>query len=107
VAAHVRTTLVNRGVCLEVVKQLLDHASLEMASHYARLLDTTIRAEWDAARDNDDNLRHLLPADVEWANRSRTALPNGRSTRVANGRALSRSAAGRRPHGQLRDARRG
>ncbi|MBM0229502.1 MULTISPECIES: tyrosine-type recombinase/integrase [Micromonospora] len=71
------TTLVNRGVRLEVVKQLLDHASLEMASHYARLLDTTIRAEWDAARDNDDDLQHLLPADVEWANRSRTALPNG------------------------------
>jgi integrase len=71
------TTLVNRGVRLEVVKQLLDHASLEMASHYARLLDTTIRAEWDAARDNDDDLKHLLPADVDWANRSRTALPNG------------------------------
>lgn len=71
------TTLVNRGVRLEVVKQLLDHASLEMASHYARLLDTTIRTEWEAARDNDDDLQHLLPADVEWANRSRTALPNG------------------------------
>ncbi|MBM0230484.1 tyrosine-type recombinase/integrase [Micromonospora sp. STR1_7] len=71
------TTLVNRGVRLEVVKQLLDHASLEMASHYARLLDTTIRAEWDAARDSDDDLQHLLPADVEWASRSRTALPNG------------------------------
>lgn len=71
------TTLVNRGVRLEVVKQLLDHASLEMASHYARLLDATIRAEWDAARDHDDDLQHLLPADVEWANRSRTALPNG------------------------------
>jgi integrase len=42
------TTVVNRGVRLEVVKQLLDHASLEMASHYARLLDTIIRAEWDA-----------------------------------------------------------
>src|SRR6266545_2147797 len=43
------TGLINRGVRLEVVKQLLDHASLEMSSHYARLLDTTIRAEWEAA----------------------------------------------------------
>ncbi len=71
------TTVVNRGVRLEVVKQLLDHASLEVASRYARLLDTTIRAEWDAVRDDDEDLQHLLPADVEWANRSRAALPNG------------------------------
>ena len=71
------TTLVNAGVRLEVVKQLLDHSSLEMASHYARLLDTTMRAEWDAAQGRDEDLDHLLPPDVAWANRSRTALPNG------------------------------
>ena len=61
------TSLVNRGVRLEVVKQLLDHATLEMSAHYARLLDTTVRAEWDAGRGNDDEYSHLLPADVEWA----------------------------------------
>ena len=71
------TSLVNRGVRLEVVKQLLDHSTLEMSAHYARLLDTTVRAEWDAGRGNDDEYGHLLPADVEWANRARTALPNG------------------------------
>ncbi len=81
------TGLINRGVRLEVVKQLLDHASLEMSSHYARLLDTTIRAEWEAAHaagaagqrpdDSDDELAHVVPNDVEWANRARTALPNG------------------------------
>ncbi|MFU8876035.1 hypothetical protein [Micromonospora sp. SL4-19] len=36
-----------------------------------------LQRQWDAARDTDDDLQHLLPADVEWANRSRTALPNG------------------------------
>jgi hypothetical protein len=71
------TGLINRGVRLEVVKQLLDHSSLEMSSHYARLLDTTIRAEWEAGRGTDDDYGHLLPTDVEWANRARTALPNG------------------------------
>lgn len=40
------TSLINKGVRIEVIKQLLDHASLDMASHHARLLDTTIRAEW-------------------------------------------------------------
>jgi hypothetical protein len=64
-------------VRLEVVKQILDHATLEMSAHYARLLDTTTRAEWEAGRGDDDEYGHLLPADVEWANRARTALPNG------------------------------
>jgi integrase len=71
------TGLINRGVRLEVVKQLLDHSSLEMSSHYARLLDTTIRTEWEAGRGPDDDYGHLLPTEVEWANRARTALPNG------------------------------
>ncbi len=76
------TGLINRGVRLEVVKQLLDHASLEMSSHYARLLDTTIRAEWEARRgrdadqDDQNEFAHLVPSDVEWANQARTALPN-------------------------------
>jgi integrase len=74
------TDLINKGVRLEVVKQLLDHASLEMAGHYARLLDTTVRAEWEAVRGKEE-----LPgsadrpglADAAWNNRARTALPNG------------------------------
>lgn len=71
------TSLINAGVRLEVVQQLLDHATLEMSSHYARLLDTTVRAEWQNARGQDADLDQLLPADVEWANRARAALPNG------------------------------
>jgi hypothetical protein len=67
-------------VRIEVIKQLLDHASLDVASHYARLLDTTIRAEWEAGQGPDQ-----LPTDVDrggladaaWHNRARTALPNG------------------------------
>ncbi|MFC4943505.1 tyrosine-type recombinase/integrase [Pseudonocardia sp. GCM10023141] len=75
------TTLINKGVRIEVIKQLLDHASLDMASHYARLLDTTIRAEWEAGHGADQ-----MPAgagagdglaDAAWHNRPRTALPNG------------------------------
>ena len=75
------TSVINKGVRTEVIKQLLDHASLDMASHYARLLDTTIRAEWEAGQGPDQ-----LPTDVDrggladaaWHNRARTALPNGR-----------------------------
>jgi hypothetical protein len=67
-------------VRIEVVKQLLDHASLDMAAHYARLLDTTVRAEWEAARGGDQLPGSSEPAglaDAAWNNRARTALPNG------------------------------
>lgn len=77
VAARLRHRADQRRVRLEVVKQLLDHSSLEMSSHYARLLDTTIRGEWEAGRGLDDDYGHLLPTEVEWANRPRIALPNG------------------------------
>jgi hypothetical protein len=73
------TRLVNLGVRLEVVKALLDHATLDMASHYARLLDTTVRREWERAQQETgatvDPPGRL--ADASWANRVRTALPNG------------------------------
>lgn len=72
------TQLVNRGVRLEVIRQLLDHSTMEMSAHYARLMDTTVRAEWEAGRGAEvDEYAHLIPRDVEWANRARTALPNG------------------------------
>jgi len=44
------TRLVNRDVPLEVVRVLLDHESLEMSSHYARLHDKTVRRHWEQAR---------------------------------------------------------
>ena len=75
------TDLINKGVRIEVVKQLLDHASLEMASHYARLFDTTVRTEWEAARAGQDDLPASASspglADAAWNNRARTVLPNG------------------------------
>ena len=74
------TDLVNKGVRIEVIKQLLDHASLEMTSHYARLLDTTVRTEWEAARKGQEDLpasARPAMADAAWNNRARTVLPNG------------------------------
>ena len=74
------TDLINRGVRIEVVKQLLDHASLDMAAHYARLLDTTIRTEWEAGRGGERlpaGIEHGALADAAWNNRARTAMPNG------------------------------
>lgn len=73
------TRLINLGVRLEVVKTLLDHATLDMASHYARLLDTTVRSEWERAQhDAGASLDQPGPlADMSWANGVRTALPNG------------------------------
>ena len=69
-----------RLVRIEVVKQLLDHASLDMAAHYARLLDTTIRTEWEAGRGGERlpaGIEHGALADAAWNNRARTAMPNG------------------------------
>lgn len=71
------TSLINKGVRIEVIKQLLDHASLDMASHYARLLDTTIRAEWEAGHGADQLPAGAGLAEAAWNNRARTALPNG------------------------------
>ena len=81
------TGLINRGVRLEVVKQLLDHASLEMSSHYARLLDTTIRSEWEAGRGPDDDYGHLLPPKLSGptgrAPRCRTAIADCPASKAA------------------------
>ena len=81
------TRLINNDVPQEVVRKILDHTSLEMTAHYARLHDTTVRRHWERARkvdirgntvtiDQDNPL-----ADAQWAKqhlaRATMALPNG------------------------------
>jgi integrase len=81
------TRLINNDVPQEVVRKILDHTSLEMTAHYARLHDVTVRRHWERARkvdihgttvtiDDDSPL-----ADAQWAKqhlaRATMALPNG------------------------------
>jgi Phage integrase family len=47
------TRLINRDVPQEVVRRILDHDSAQMTGHYARLHDTTVRRQWEAARKVD------------------------------------------------------
>ncbi|WGV57746.1 tyrosine-type recombinase/integrase [Brevibacillus brevis] len=44
--------LVNNGMNITVVQQLMAHASPEMTCVYARILDDTKRKEWEKARDS-------------------------------------------------------
>ena len=43
--------LVNAGVSLQALMALLGHVSAEMSLRYARLFDTTVRAEYERALD--------------------------------------------------------
>jgi hypothetical protein len=45
------TALVNAGVSLQVLMALLGHSSAAMSLRYARLFDTTVRAEYERALD--------------------------------------------------------
>ncbi|MBV8349787.1 MAG: tyrosine-type recombinase/integrase [Mycolicibacterium sp.] len=79
--------LINRDVPQEVVRRILDHDSAQMTGHYARLHDTTVRRQWEAARKVDIHgaTVSLDPAgplaDAAWAKqrlgRATQALPNG------------------------------
>lgn len=82
------TSLVNSGVPLEHVRHLLDHVTMDMTQHYARLHDDTVRRAWESARRLGESVSDAaeleyveaddpLLADAQWANRARTALPNG------------------------------
>jgi site-specific recombinase XerD len=42
---HVATSMVNDDVPLMVIQKVLDHGSMEMTAHYARLHDETLRRE--------------------------------------------------------------
>ena len=43
------TRLINRGMALESVRKLLGHTSLDMSQHYARLYDSTVKAQFASA----------------------------------------------------------
>lgn len=81
------TRLINRDVPQEVVRQILDHDSPQMTSHYARLHDSTVRRHWEAARKIDIAGTPVIVdpdgplAEAAWAKqrlgRATQALPNG------------------------------
>lgn len=85
---HVATSMVNDGVPLTVIQKVLDHGSMEMTAHYARLHDETLRREvrrWHE-RVNIRGERIALPTDgplqeAAWMKeriaRAKQALPNG------------------------------
>src|SRR4029079_16564089 len=81
------TRWINHEVPQEVVRRLLDHTSHTMTAVYARLADTTIRAQWERApkihiRGHAVDVTVDGPlADREWMKqnlaRAKMALPNG------------------------------
>jgi integrase/ferredoxin len=81
------TRLINRDVPQEVVRRILDHDSAQMTGHYARLHDTTVRRQWEAARKVDIHGTTVSfdpagpIAEAAWAKqrlgRATQALPNG------------------------------
>lgn len=84
------TRLINLGVSQEVIRKLLDHSSLEMTAHYAKVHDSTVREQWERARKVDaDGQSVALASDsplseAAWSktaiDRARHALPNGYCT---------------------------
>ena len=80
--------MVNDGVSLMVIQKVLDHGSMEMTAHYARLHDQTLKREvmrWHE-RVNRRGERIALPTagpleEAVWMKeriaRARQALPNG------------------------------
>ena len=85
---HVGTSMVNEKIPLTVIQKVLDHGSIEMTAHYARLHDETVKQEvwrWHE-RVNIRGERIALPVDgplqeAAWMKeriaRAKQALPNG------------------------------
>lgn len=81
------TRLINNDVPLEVVRRLLDHSSMQMTAHYARMTDRTVREQWEKARKVDIHGQQVTLAadsplaDAAWMKhnlgRAKMALPNG------------------------------
>jgi len=85
---HVATSMVNEKIPLTVIQKVLDHGSIEMTAHYARLHDETVKREVDRwhERVNIRGERIALPLDgplgeAAWMKeriaRAKQALPNG------------------------------
>ncbi|MEP6697254.1 MAG: tyrosine-type recombinase/integrase [Pseudonocardiales bacterium] len=58
------TGLVNAGVSLQALMQLLGHVSAAMSLRYGRLFDTTVREEYERALTQTKALLAALPATV-------------------------------------------
>jgi ferredoxin len=81
------TRLINRDVPQEVVRVLLDHDSMQMTAHYARITDQTVRRRWEqATRVNIKGERVTIDPDgplaqAQWAKTrygiATQTLPNG------------------------------
>lgn len=81
------TRLINKDVPLEVVRRLLDHSSMQMTAHYARMTDRTVREQWEKARKVDIHGQEVVLAadsplaDAAWMKhnlgRAKMALPSG------------------------------
>jgi integrase len=85
---HVGTSMVNEKIPLTVTQEVLDHGSIEMTAHYARLHDEAVKQEvWRRhERVNIRGERIALPVDgplqeAAWTKeriaRAKQALPNG------------------------------
>lgn len=85
---HMGTSLVNDGVPLQVIAEVLDHSSLEMTAHYAKINDGTMRAAMEShhKRVNARGEYVALPpsgplSDAHWKkeriSRAKQALSNG------------------------------
>jgi hypothetical protein len=82
------TEMLNQGVSQRAIQDYLDHSSPDMTAVYAKLLDSTLRAEFDAYQQRV-NIRGeriaVLPDDVpddavllkERIARAKQTLPNG------------------------------
>jgi len=56
---HFACRLINRDVPQEVVRVLLDHESMQMTAHYARITDQTVRRRWEQATKVNINGEHV------------------------------------------------
>ena len=64
-------TLINKGVNITVIQELMAHASPEMTSVYAKVLDTTKRKAWEGSRGSGvlrlESNGRFIPVDLESA----------------------------------------
>ncbi len=85
---HVATSMVNDNVPLTVIQKVLDHGSMLMTAHYARLHDETLRREvrrWhERVNVRGERIALALDGPLEEAawmkeriSRAKQALPNG------------------------------
>lgn len=68
--------LVNKGMNLVLIQKLMAHASPEMTLIYARILDTTLREEWEKAQ-SQGAVRLTVRGDLVEANLASQAEENG------------------------------